>query len=208
MGLLVRSGSGWLCLDALDGDTLQTECVIMIVRDYSPHGDTSLIWGRVEIRRSIRRGTGERPAEDKPDPWDLLLYVDSLHVLPIGGAGHGRSYRVAVVDSNHPPGLLQINVQQFDGIKLKVRGGGKDVSHGYGLCDTPVPLLVHPSQQRSTGFNLLASADVQEDGLPRRSAEQNSCCKFSLHILSPWTSCARNVSQEMTAPVIGGAWTP
>src|SRR6185312_12191519 len=126
-------------------------------------------------------GLAEWATDDQPDPGDLLLKVHPPHILTIGRTGQRWSGWMAMIDADHAPRLLQVNGQEFGGIKLKIDRRGKDIAQGRRFFNLPVPLLIDPAKQRPAGFDALLFVRVQQDGLPRGSAQQYLCSLFVSH---------------------------
>lgn len=62
----------------------------------------------------------EWAADDQPDPGDLLLLVDALHILAIRVACACEAGGVAVIDADDLVRVVQFNQQEFFWIKFKI----------------------------------------------------------------------------------------
>ncbi len=113
--------------NALNRNLLQASIVIMVIACYAPRRDLHFT--------VARRFAGKWATDNQPDPWYLLLYIDSPHVLPISGTGYGWPGGMAMVDPDYPAGLLQIDCKQFGRIELKIDRRCIGVAQGY--CQFP-----------------------------------------------------------------------
>src|SRR5579875_3265279 len=168
----------------LDNNLLQACILVVVISDNFPCVNTGrgvVSWRLVWSLRCVHTGKGA--ADDQPDPGNVLLSVDTLHVSPIYRAGSGRPGRVAMVDSNDPARLLQFHRQQLGRIKFKIDRGRVNVAQRDSLYNIPALLVIHSPQQHSASLDLLALVSVQQDRFPRGCVEYNPCHLSLFHSL-------------------------
>ncbi len=87
------------------GQHAQAQLCVVLVRD--------------QFQLPLRLVLPERPADDEPDPWYLLLNIYPLHISAISTAGSARTCGMAVVDPYYLARMLKFGLQQVLGGKLK-----------------------------------------------------------------------------------------
>ncbi len=92
---------------------------------------------------------GKRAADNEPCPGNLLLYVDTLHILPVCSAGCGKARRVAVVHSDNLSWMLKFKHEQLFSSELEIDRRLVDVAQRVCLIDLPVALRVNRTRQQS-----------------------------------------------------------